>query len=88
VEQNRAKPCRGRLSVLYSELELERQNGNFGSTGFNERKRWLTGNWEMAPGPWLRLRIPSVHLADTDTASGPELLKRIGREVDGLKADK
>jgi predicted ATPase len=29
VDQNRTKPCRGRLSGLYRELELERQNGKF-----------------------------------------------------------
>jgi hypothetical protein len=37
VDQNRAKPCRGRLPGLYSELELERQNGNSGLHAIRSR---------------------------------------------------
>jgi len=44
------------------------------------------GRWRLVHG--CVSIIASVHLADTGTASGPESLKRIRREVDGLKADK
>ncbi len=48
VDQNRAKPCRGKLFGLYDELESERQNGNSGlnkawgnNTQGNRRKKTM-----------------------------------------------